>query len=164
MSKIFTRLLRHFKGVWSRLRKRPPKSFLPPHPQNPLLWLRACYCTVLLAVHELYSTLVCDQIVNKSSSFTKCLHFEEISRKTVFAIYKFLAIYRTVIIAFSLKRCCSKSALLKSVLSVQIGPLLATLFVQFWFRKNRTTYDKTRLHICELRQNVTKVTLYVPLN
>ena len=42
-------------------------------------------------------------------------------------------------------------------------PLLATLFVQFWFRKNRTTYDKTRLHICEQRQYVTKVS-YVQLN
>ena len=44
--------------------------------------------------------------------------------ETVFAICKFLAIYRTVIIAFSLKRYCSKLALLKSVLSVQIDPLL----------------------------------------
>ena len=31
------------------------------------------------------------------------LDFEEISRKTVFAICKFLAIYRTVIIAFLLE-------------------------------------------------------------
>ena len=45
-----------------------------------------------------------------------------------------------------------------------IGPLLATLFVQFWFRKNNTTYVKTRQYICELRQNVTMVTLYVLLN
>ena len=44
--------------------------------------------------------------------------------ETVFAICKFLAIYRTVIIAFSLKRYCSILALLKSVLSVQIDPLL----------------------------------------
>ena len=31
-------------------------------------------------------------------------------------------------------------------------------------QKNRTMYDKTRLHICEVRQNVIKVTLYVLLN
>ena len=44
-------------------------------------------------------------------------------------ICKFLAIYRTIINAFSLMRCSSKSALLKSVLSVQIGLLLATIGV-----------------------------------
>ena len=138
----------------------PPRVFCfpPPPPRNPLLWLRACYCTVLLAVHELYCGLRPDSQQIIFSYFTECKDYEEISRKTVLAICKFLVIYRTVIIAFSLKRCCSKS-----VLSVQIGALLATLFVQFWFRKNRTTYDKTRLHICELRQNVTKV-LYVLLN
>ena len=35
----------------------PPKVFLPPNPWNPLLWLRVCYCTVLLAVHEMYCGL-----------------------------------------------------------------------------------------------------------
>ena len=96
----------------------PPKVFAPLPPRNTLLWLRACYCTVLLAVHELHCGLRPDS-----------QHFEEISPRTVFAICKFLAIYRTVIIAFLLKRYWSKSALLKSVLLVQIDPLLATLFV-----------------------------------
>ena len=131
----------------------PPKVFLPP-PRNPLRWLQACYCTVPFAVHKLYYGLQPDSQQIIFIYFTKCSHFEEISRKTVFAICKFSAIYQIVIIAFLLKRCCSKSASLKSVLSVQIGKLLATLSIQFWFRKYRTTYDKTRLHICELRQNV----------
>ena len=43
------------KCVWSRLRKRPPKSFVPP--RNTLLWLQACYYAVLLAVHKLYCGL-----------------------------------------------------------------------------------------------------------
>ena len=36
------------------------------------------------------------------------------------------------------------------------------LFVEIWFRKNRTTYDKTSL--VKQRQNVTKVALFVLLN
>ena len=54
---------------------------------------------------------------------TKCQHFVEILRKTLFAILKFIGIYRTVIITFLLKRYCSKSVLLKSALSLQIGSL-----------------------------------------
>ena len=113
------------------------KVFLPPPSRNSLLWRRACCCTVL-AVHKLY----CGLRPHSHLSYAA----------------------ETAIIAFSLKRCCSKSTLLKSVLSVQIGRLLATLFAQFWFRKNWTSYDKIRQHICELRQNVKKVTLYVLLN
>ena len=66
-------------------------------------------------------------------------------QKTVLAIYKFTAIYRTVIIAFLLKRYCSKSVLLKLVLSVQFARYQITLFVEFSFRKTKTTYDKTCL-------------------
>ena len=120
MEKNIHQIVRHSKSAWSWLRKRPPKSFFAPletrySSSGPVAILFYLQCT--------NCTLVCDQIANKSYSlfcFTKCKHFEEISRKTIFAICKFLAIYRTVIIAFSIKRCCSKSALLKLVLSVQI--------------------------------------------
>ena len=37
-----------------------------------------------------------------------------------------------------------------------------TLFAEFWFRKNRTTYEKTRL--TKQRQNLTNVALFVLLN
>ena len=94
----------------------PPPKFFPPPPNT--------YCTVLFAVHNLYCGLLPDSQRIIFICCTKCLHFEEISRKTVFEICTFLAIYRTLIIAFSLKRYCSKSAVLKSVLSVQIDPLL----------------------------------------
>ena len=53
--------------------------------------------------------VICDQIANKSFWGNTAKNFGEISQKTVLAIFKFTAICRTVIIAFSLKRYCSKS-------------------------------------------------------
>ena len=109
----------------------PPKVFCPAPPQKKTIHSESRHVTVLFYLRCKNCTKVCDQIANKSSLFVllNASILRKYRRKTVFAICKFLAIYRTVIIAFSLKRCCSKSALLKSVLSVQIGPLLATIGV-----------------------------------
>ena len=123
---------------------------LSPDPQNSLpianFWQRAWsatgpVATVLLAVHEQYCSLWpgSQQIICP----TKCQHFGEISRKTVYAICKFTASHRTVVIVFLLKRYCSKSVSL-----IHFGLLYqTTLIVEFWFRKTRTTYDKTRAYI-----------------
>ena len=94
----------------------PPKSFCAP--RNILLWRRACYyCPTCSA--QTISTVVCDQIANKLLSFV-LLNTSTLRRvlRKAFAICKFAAVYGTVIIAFSLKRYCLKSVLLKSVLSV----------------------------------------------
>ena len=85
----------------------PPKVFVPPEahyssagPVTTLFYLQCANNTDCQQI-----TLFCP---------IKCQHFVEILRKTLFAIRKFIAIYRTVIITFLVKRYCSKSVFISS--------------------------------------------------
>ena len=91
----------------------PPK-FWCPLPQA--LYSDSVPGTVLFYLQCTIYTVVCDQIGNKSSSFVvlNVSILRKYRGKPSLRSASFLAIYRTLIIAFLLKSYCSKSALLKS--------------------------------------------------
>ena len=114
-SKIFTRLLPHSEFVWSRLRKRPPAQvFVSPSAKH----------TTLAPCQVLYCSIrSCDQIANSSFVVLNASILRKYRGKPSLRSASFQH-FIELFFEFSLKRYRSKSALLKSVLSVQIDPLL----------------------------------------